>query len=307
MRIAITMGDPGGIGPEVAIKAACDPRVIRACEPVVIGDSAVLERAAGGPERTGRAGRSSAPTRTGGAAAGRAIEEAVRLALAGEVAGVVTAPVSKQSLALAGYGMVGHTEIIAGLTGARRYAMMMTSPRMRVVFVTTHLPLEEVARTLSARAVLEKIVLARDYLRRFEGARSPRIAVCGLNPHCGEGGALSGEERRVIEPAIRKARRAGIRAAGPYPAEVVFGERVAGGFAAIVAMYHDQGMIPIKMREPEEVVNITIGLPIVRTSPGHGTAFDIAGKGVADPRSMIRATLECVRLAKRLRQGDKRS
>lgn len=303
-RIAITMGDPGGIGPEVAIKAACDRRVIRACEPVIVGDRRVLERVARGLGRSGVAG---APTRAGGAAAGRAIEEAVRLALAGEVGGVVTAPVSKQSLALAGYGMVGHTEIIAGLTGARRYAMMMTSPGMRVVFVTTHLPLERVARSLSTRVVFEKIALARDYLRRFEGERAPRIAVCGLNPHCGEGGALSDEERRVIEPAIRKARRAGIRAEGPYPAEVVFGERRAGDFAAIVAMYHDQGMIPIKIRDPEDVVNVTIGLPIARTSPGHGTAFDIAGKGVADPTSMVRAVLECVRLAKRLRQGDKRS
>jgi 4-hydroxythreonine-4-phosphate dehydrogenase len=304
VKIAITLGDPAGIGPEVAIRAAGDPRVIRACTPVIVGDRGVIERAVRGPRSARVMGR---PSKAGGASAGRAIEEAVRMALGGEVGGLVTAPVSKQSLALAGYGMVGHTEIIGGLTKARRYAMMMVSPRMRVVLATTHLPLERVGQSLTARGVFDKIAAAWDHLRRFEGLRRPRIAVCGLNPHCGEGGALGAEELRVIEPAIRNARQAGIDATGPYPAEVVFGEGLAGSFAAIVAMYHDQGMIPIKIREPGEVVNVTIGLPIVRTSPGHGTAFDIAGKGVADATSMTRAILECARLARRMRQCDKRS
>jgi 4-hydroxythreonine-4-phosphate dehydrogenase len=328
-RIAITMGDPGGIGPEVALKAAAGAAVLRVCEPLVLGDLDHLDAVArglgiavvpdtgsgcggGGCHRAVRVidtggvlrkvtyGR---PSVQGGRAAGAAIEGAVEAALAGGAAGICTAPVSKESLALAGYGMVGHTELLAKLTGTRRYAMMLARGGLRVVFATTHVPVSRVAASLRRSGLVGKMAMACEFLRGCEGIRRPRLGVCCLNPHCGEGGRLGGEEKTIIAPAVRAARKRGISAEGPFPADSIFGKSLATGFDAIVAMYHDQGMIPLKMMSQEEVVNITLGIPVVRTSPGHGTAFDIAGGGTADHRGMVRAIVECARIAVRMRHA----
>jgi 4-hydroxythreonine-4-phosphate dehydrogenase len=341
--VAITMGDPGGVGPEVALKAACDPRVRAASGPVLVGDAAFLSRLArrlglrvrlvsiapgrgplevasgagwlpvidtGGLRRAPAVGR---PGRVGGLAAVGAIREAVRLCLVGRVGGIVTAPVSKQSFALAGQGLVGHTELIAGLTRTKRYAMMMKNRDLRVVLATTHVPLAEVASRITAADLVVKLRLTHQYLTRYAGLRRPRIAVCGLNPHAGEGGKLGREERLVIGPAVMRARRAGIAVEGPLPADSLFGSAGIARYDAVVAMYHDQGIIPVKMGDPGGVVNVTLGIPLVRTSPGHGTAFDIAGQGVASSESMVAAVLECAAMAvasvpgRRRRDKERRS
>jgi 4-hydroxythreonine-4-phosphate dehydrogenase len=326
-RIAISMGDPAGIGPEVTLKAVCDARVRKACLPIVIGDPRFLRnlarrlRVASQIKRAGdhagvgqdevvvvEKGRVpqgfliGRPSKEGGAVAGGAVEKAVELALSGGVDGMVTGPVSKESFELAGYGMVGHTELIARLTGRRVYAMMIVRGRLRVVFATTHLSLRSVARSLTKRGLLEKISLAGAYLTSYMGIDRPSIGVACLNPHCGEGGRLAREEQLVIVPAVEMAKHKGICVGGPYPADSIYRRVLAGRFDAIVVMYHDQGMIPLRLYGHDRVVNITIGIPIVRTSPGHGTAFDIVGKGIASKESMVRAILECARIAKRLRR-----
>lgn len=342
-RIAISMGDPGGIGPEVALKALRDPAVWDACEPILVGDIHFLRNFAGlhrlsvelkprapgasprepkaRPTRAGkviafrelervvrtipvhdgaRVSKSAPlgrPSKAGGAAAGRAIEDAVALAMAREVDGIVTAPISKESLAYAGYGMVGHTELLARLAGAKRYAMMMVNENLRVVFATTHIPLAQVSQSLTVKGLVEKLVLANEYLRRYVGLEDVIMGVCCLNPHCGEGGQLSDEEQTIIEPAVASARRKGLDVHGPYPADSIFWSTEARAFDAILAMYHDQGMIPIKRGDRNRVVNITLGLPFVRTSPGHGTAFDLSGQGRASEESMVNAILVCARIA----------
>lgn len=201
---------------------------------------------------------------------------------------------------MAGYGMVGHTELISRLTGTRSYAMMILRGRLRVVFATTHLKIGDVAGHLSRRSIVEKIDLARRYLPLYLGIENPRIGVTCLNPHCGEGGRLGNEEDRVIRPAVRQAARKGICVEGPYPADSIYKPTFVTRFDAIVAMYHDQGMIPLRLKGHDDVVNVTLGIPCVRTSPGHGTAFDIAGRFTASATSMVKAVLMCARIAKRL-------
>jgi len=323
-EIAISMGDPGGIGPEIALRAASAASVRRACNPLIVGDIDYLDALAGKmglavvpgcgvPSPSGirvadsggiaRKVALGKPSPQGGRAAGAAIEMAVDLAVSGEAAGIVTAPVSKESLALAGYGMVGHTEVLARLTGTKRYAMMLARKGLRVIFATTHIPIRAVARRLLTGDIVEKMAIGDKYLKSYMGVRRPKLGVCCLNPHCGEGGVLSGEEKSIIIPAIRLARRRGINVDGPHAADSIFGKNLASGFDAVVAMYHDQGMIPLKMVRQEEVVNITLGIPIVRTSPGHGTAFDIASRYAADYRGMVTATVECARIAKRMKHA----
>jgi 4-hydroxythreonine-4-phosphate dehydrogenase len=319
------MGDVGGIGPEVALKALYRKSVTRACRAVVVGDTVFLRglardlgipvtlrkiadfrRITGDAVHLYDATRLSGevtpgrPSLAAGRAAGKAVDEAVKLALSGPVQGIVTAPVSKQSFALAGYGVVGHTEILARLTHTRNYAMLLMSDRLRVVFATSHVPHRKVAAGLTNRGLLKKIELTDKYLALYLGIRSARIGVTCLNPHCGEGARLGREEREIIEPALKAARDKGICVEGPFPADSIYRPAIADGLDAIIAMYHDQGMIPLKLEGHAEVVNITLGIPVVRTSPGHGTAFDIAGSGKASARSMVGAVLRCVRIVKRL-------
>jgi len=286
-RIGVTMGDPAGIGPEIALAAAADRRVTAVCEPVLYGPLAVAERARFRPgELSAAAGR----------AALDAIERAVADALAGRLDAIATAPVNKEALALAGSAWRGHTELLAHLTGARDVAMMFHSPRLCVVLATVHVPLSAVPRLLTRERVETVLDLAAAHLPRF-GAARPRLALAGLNPHAGEGGLLGTEDRDVLAPAAEAARGRGIDVAGPLPADTVFRQAVDGRFDAVVACYHDQGLIPVKLAAFGEAVNVTLGLPIIRTSVDHGTAFDIAGRGVADAASLVQAVVLAARLA----------
>jgi 4-hydroxythreonine-4-phosphate dehydrogenase len=284
-RIAITLGDPAGIGLEIARKAVADPRVTRACEPVFYGrdDQALFPP-----------GRLSAAS---GQAAYDAIADAVRDAMAGRVQAIATAPISKEAFALAGLPWRGHTDLLAHLTGASQVAMMFYSEPMRVVLATVHVSLAEVAALLTPELVEGVLRLTVRELPRF-GFASPRVGVAGLNPHAGEGGLLGHEEQRVVAPAIERCRADGLDVQGPFPGDTVFVRATRGEFDAVVACYHDQGLIPMKLLAFGKSVNVTLGLPIIRTSVDHGTAFDIAGKGVADPGSLIEAVLLAAKLAK---------
>ena len=283
-RIAITAGDPAGIGPEIAAKAAADARVLSVCEPVIYGPRSVQ----GFPP-----GILSADA---GRAAYDAIREAVGDARRGGVAGIATAPVNKLAFAAAGLPWKGHTDLLAHLTGSPRVAMMFWSEPLKVVLATVHVPLAEVPRMITTDLLHGIIDLTAGELPRF-GVPAPRLALAGLNPHAGESGLLGDEDDRVLKPAVEAATRRGVNIAGPYPGDTVFVRASRGEFDAVIACYHDQGLIPVKLLAFGESVNVTLGLPIVRTSVDHGTAFDIAGKGVADPSSMIAATLLAARLA----------
>jgi 4-hydroxythreonine-4-phosphate dehydrogenase len=283
-RIAITAGDPAGIGPEIAARAAADSRVRAVCEPVIFGPPA---------------GASFAPgvlSADAGRAAYDAICAAVREAQAGRVAAIATAPVNKLAFARAGLPWKGHTDLLAHLTGAQRVAMMFWSERLKVVLATVHVPLAEVPKLVTGELLAGIIDLTARELPRF-GLSSPRLALAGLNPHAGEEGLLGEEDVRVLRPAVDAARDRGIDIGGPYPADTVFVRAARGEFDGVIACYHDQGLIPVKLLAFGESVNVTLGLPIVRTSVDHGTAFDIAGKGIADASSMIAATLLAARLA----------
>jgi len=284
-RIAITTGDPSGIGPEIAAKAAADPRVRAACEPIVYGPS--------GDERFAPGVLSAAA----GRAAYDTLVRAVDAAKVGTVDGLATAPVNKEAFRIAGLPWRGHTDLLAHLTGASHVAMMFHSDELRVVLATIHIPLAEVPRALTQSLMEKTIALTARELPLFDKVQ-PRIAVAGLNPHAGEHGLFGNEEAEVIAPAVAVCRARGVDVSGPFPADTVFVRARRGEFDVVVACYHDQGLIPVKLLAFGRAVNVTLGLPIVRTSVDHGTAFDIAGKGVADPESMIAATLLAARLAR---------
>lgn len=285
-RIAITAGDPAGIGPEIAAKAAADARVLAVCEPIVYGASTGEPFAPG--VLSARAGR----------AAYEAICAAVDDAMRGEVAAVATAPVNKLAFAQAGLPWKGHTDLLAHLTGSPRVAMLFWSEPLKVVLATVHVALADVSRLLTRDLVDGIIDLTADGLAAF-GLPSPRLAMAGLNPHAGEDGLMGVEERDVIAPAVCAARVRGVRIDGPFPADTLFVRAVRGEFDAVIACYHDQGLIPVKLLAFSRAVNVTLGLPIVRTSVDHGTAFDIAGRGVADPSSLIEAVQVAAQLAGR--------
>jgi 4-hydroxythreonine-4-phosphate dehydrogenase len=285
-NIAITMGDPAGIGPEVAERAAADPRVLAACVPRLYGPS-------GGA--TFPPGILSPDS---GRAAYETILRAVEDARNGVVDGVATAPISKEAFRLAGLPWAGHTDLLAHLTGAPHVAMMFYSDALRVVLATVHVALADVPRVLTRELLETTIALTAAELPRF-GIATPRIAVAGLNPHAGEHGLFGREEETVIAPAIANARTRGVNVSGPYAADTLFVRARRGEFDVVVAAYHDQGLIPVKLLAFGKAVNVTLGLPIVRTSVDHGTAFDIAGRGIADPESMIAAVLLAARLATR--------
>jgi 4-hydroxythreonine-4-phosphate dehydrogenase len=284
-RVAITVGDPAGIGPEVAQRAAADPRVVEHCEPVLYGPAA---------------GETFTPGVLS-AAAGRAAYDVIVRAVAdaqrGAVQAVATAPVNKEAFRLAGLEWAGHTDLLAHLTGAKHVAMMFYSEELRVVLATVHIALADVPRALTQTSLEATISLTARELPRF-GIVQPRIAVAGLNPHAGEHGLFGHEEHTAIEPAIEASRDRGIDVSGPYPGDTVFVRARRGDFDVVIACYHDQGLIPVKLVAFGRAVNVTLGLPIIRTSVDHGTAFDIAGKGRADPESMITAVLLAARLAR---------
>src|SRR5687768_8206532 len=283
-RIAITAGDPAGIGPEIAATAAADARVRAVCEPVIYGPD------------SGAAFSPGVLSAEAGRAAYDAICNAVRDAQGGRVAAIATAPVNKLAFSRAGLPWKGHTDLLGHLTGSRRVAMMFWSEPLKVVLATVHVPLREVPAALTRDGLVSVIELTARELPSF-GIERPRLAVAGLNPHAGEDGLMGTEDAEVIAPAVASARARGIDVAGPFPGDTVFVRAAAGEFDAVIACYHDQGLIPVKLLAFGESVNVTLGLPIIRTSVDHGTAFDIAGRNIADPSSMIAATLLAARLA----------
>lgn len=333
--VAITMGDPAGVGPEVVVKALKDPKVRDACRPLVVGDLSVLERAMepgkrypwrwavwvkGAPlARTGadlpiypvtslkaHACRAGSPSRAGGEAAYRYIRESFELVRSGVANAIATAPISKSGLHLAGHLYPGHTELLAELAGAKAARMMLVGTELKVVLVTVHLRLASVARELTRERVRLTLELTHQALRRHFGIRRPRLAVAALNPHAGEEGIFGREERAIILPAVQSARRKGIDARGPLAADSLFHARARKSYDACVCMYHDQGLIPLKLLHFFDGAALTLGLPFVRTSVDHGTAYDIAGKNLADGSSMKAAILLAARLARRNLSGKVR-
>jgi len=318
--IAVTMGDPAGIGPEVIVKALADDEIAGLASYVVLGDQGAfdvqgvrnplqgvpdtlrcdshiaLEDFANAPPEAIAARR---PTTEGGRASVDYIERAVRMCLAGEADAMVTAPISKAALKMAGAPYPGHTELLADRTGAARHAMMFASPRLRVTLVTIHRSLRSVLDTLTPEAVRDAVDLTHRALTDWFGLDRPRIALAGVNPHASEGGLFGDEEARILEPALETVRGEGVDCAGPLPADTVFLRAAEGAFDAVVAVYHDQGLIPVKLLGFHDAVNLTLGLPIVRTSVDHGTAYDIAGQAKADPGSMKAAIRLAVKIAER--------
>jgi 4-hydroxythreonine-4-phosphate dehydrogenase len=289
-RVAITVGDPSGIGPEIALKAASHARVVEVCEPVIYGPTDAPALAA-------------FPVGVVDAASGRAaydlIVRAVADARAGRVDAIATAPVSKSAFAAAGLPWRGHTDLLAHLCGldASDVAMLFWSDTLRVVLATVHIPLSEVPRAITTDSLVRTIALTAASLPSF-GIAQPRIAVAGLNPHAGEDGLLGPEDAAVIAPAVKQTRERGLDVSGPYPADTLFVRAARGDFDVVIAMYHDQGLVPVKLAAFGKSVNVTIGLPIVRTSVDHGTAFDIARRGVADEGSLVEAIVLAARLAR---------
>jgi 4-hydroxythreonine-4-phosphate dehydrogenase len=324
--IAITMGDPCGIGPEIIIKALQSPAVTTICVPFVIGDRLAMERAlasSGSPftiheirhtedARNAPVGTVSLrelsslteadmqygrPTQASGDAAFRFICAAARLCLDGSAAAMVTAPISKEALNRAGHDYPGHTELLAELCGMDTYVMMLAGDVLRVSLVTIHEALRDVPGLISFDKVLTTIRITADGVRRLTGVTRPRLAVLAINPHCGEGGLFGSEEREIISPAVAAAQAEGIDAVGPLSADTLFHFAQQGQYDGVVAMYHDQGLIPLKMLHFDDGVNITLGLPIIRTSVDHGTAYDLAGTGRASEKSLLAAVRMAVGLA----------
>ena len=303
-RLAVTLGDPRGIGPEIthrALESSLNADVTLVGPDDLIEGIPAARRIGVGPWGAGSGEDADhARARKAGLLAGRAIEAATRLAMTGEVDGIVTAPVNKHALHLGGFAWPGHTEWLAHLAGDVDVAMMLASDRLRVVLVTTHIALRDVPARLTADAIVRTARVTASALTRWWGIASPRIALCALNPHAGESGLFGDEEARVMAPAVKTA---GI--AGPFPADTVFVRAMRGQFDAVLAPYHDVGMTAIKVASFGEAVNVTLGLPFVRTSPDHGTAFDIAGQGKADASSMRQALEMAVELCDRAGRAGK--
>jgi len=323
--IGITMGDPGGIGPEVVVKALADPAIRRLAKFIIFGLDEPLEYAADlcevepfwyrfpheklsrdYPRQVSVADYDeySAPSwlhtssRLSGEASMRFCLDAIDAARDGLIDAVVTAPISKTSWTLAGGKWPGHTEMLADRCKSPRKAMMFVAGNLKLALATIHEALFEIRHKFTIGCVFEPIDLLNTALKDYFGIAKPRIAVCGLNPHAGEDGQFGDEEERIIKPALLLAQEVGINCMGPFPADSLFAHAVHGEYDGVVAMYHDQGLIPVKMLAFDSAVNVTLGLPIIRTSPAHGTAFDIAGKGVASAESMKAAIRTAVEMAK---------
>jgi 4-hydroxythreonine-4-phosphate dehydrogenase len=323
--IGITMGDAGGIGPEIIVKALADPMIRRLAKFVIFGLDEQLEYAADlaeiapfwlrhphekisrdYPRQVVIADYDEysvpawvhAPTRASGEASMRFCLDAIDAARDGLIDAVVTAPISKTSWHLAESPWTGHTEMLADRCKSLRKVMMFIAGPLKLALATIHEPLFEIRHKFTIGCVFEPIDLLDMTLKQYFGIPKPHIAVAGLNPHAGEDGQFGDEEKRIISPAILLAQEAGIHCTGPYPADTLFYHAAQGAYDGVVAMYHDQGLIPVKMAAFDKAVNVTLGLPIIRTSPGHGTAFDIAGKGIANPNAMKEAIRVAVQMAK---------
>jgi len=323
-RIGVTMGDPAGIGPEVVLKAVAEREVLDACLPVIVGDAQLLAHTArtldlqcgyeivrrgeplpeewAGPliyhlDNIGASVQPGVESGACGRAAAQYIEAAVELCGSGALDAISTAPINKRALFLGGYSFPGHTEFLAHLTGAEDCAMAFVASNLRIVLISTHVPLAQAIRLVEKDRIVRVVRLTNRELKRW-GIAAPRVAVAALNPHGAEGGLFGVEESAEIIPAVEACREEGIDAAGPFSADTVFLRGSRGEFDAVVSCYHDQAMIPVKCLSFGEAVNVTLGLPFIRTSVDHGTAFDIAGRGVAEHSSMVAAITLAARLAR---------
>ncbi len=324
--LAITMGDPSGIGPEVVLKALGHPDVYDRCNPLVIGDRRILERAMSALDSAPLQIEDAGPLATtvfqpgtvtlvdlanadpakcpfgeispvSGKAAVEYVFAACDMAMAGEVAAIVTAPLNKAAMFAAGFHYAGHTELLTERTGAEKVSMLLIGPSLRVVHVSTHVGLTEAIRRVTRQRVMDVIQIAYDACRAL-GIAQPRIAVAGLNPHASEGGLFGNEEATEIEPAIAEMRARGMDVSDPQPPDTVFLRATQGVYDIVVAMYHDQGHIPMKLLAFDSGVNVSLGLPVIRTSVDHGTAFDIAGRGIAREESMLAAIDVAIQMVK---------
>src|SRR5919198_2273560 len=336
-RVGVTMGDPAGIGPEVVLKAVAEREVLEACVPVIVGDARLLAHTARtlglqcgyeivrrdesqpsdweslpgdwyGPiiyhlDNIGTAVEPGVESAEAGRAAAEYIEAAVELCAAGAVDAISTAPINKRALFLGGYAFPGHTEFLAHLTGSDECAMAFVAANLRVVLISTHVPLAEAIRLVEKDRIVGVVRLTERELRRWGVAR-PRIAVAALNPHGAEGGLFGVEEAAEIAPAVEACRAAGLEVSGPHSADTVFLRASRGEFDAVVSCYHDQAMIPVKCLSFGEAVNVTLGLPFIPTSVDHGTAFDIVGRGLAEHSSMVAAITLAAELARREPSGS---
>ena len=310
----ITMGDPSGVGPEVILKALNNAEVKGLADFLVIGDSFVFRKTQSARRTTQGLplidlqnlsyknfafGRARAEY---GKAAMEYLQEAVKLIKLRKIDCLVTAPICKEAINLAGYKFSGQTEFIASAFGIKDAVMMLANKRLKVALVTRHIPLKDVSKNLNKITILKTITITAGSLKSIFNIKNPRLTVCGLNPHASDNGLLGNEEKRLITPAIKKAKAKRIMISGPFPADTVFTKIASDNIDAVICMYHDQGLIPLKLLGFKEAVNITLGLPFVRTSPGHGTAFDIAGKDKADPASFIEAVRLAVKCTQNLRR-----
>ncbi|MCC6501891.1 MAG: 4-hydroxythreonine-4-phosphate dehydrogenase PdxA [Deltaproteobacteria bacterium] len=312
--IAVTMGDPAGVGPEILIKALNDARVKKAASVMAVGDLGVLREAAKKLRLKGPSDEQvisvtnldlkklkiGKPSKLSGEASVAFIEEALYMTAIGDADAFVTCPISKEAVKKAGFTFPGHTEFIAHLTGTEDFVMMLGGKDLKVVLVTIHESLKKVPSLITTESVLKTISITDKAFKNDFGLKKPRIAVCGLNPHAGEAGMFGDEDKNIIEPAVRKARKAGIDAVGPLPSDTVFYRAVRKKeFDVVVAMYHDQGLGPLKLMHFDDGVNATLGLPVIRTSVDHGTAFDIAWQGKASHESLVAAIEMAAQMAVR--------
>ncbi|MDY7032948.1 MAG: 4-hydroxythreonine-4-phosphate dehydrogenase PdxA [Thermodesulfobacteriota bacterium] len=325
--IGITMGDPAGVGPEIIVKALADPELFKVCTPLILGDSGVISKTAnnlgvdiriqvteGIKDEKYQVGfihilnlshidmNTLVPGRSDeryGKAVVDYISFGTRLALNGQIAAITTAPINKELMHKAGYTYAGHTELFAELTNTKDFVMMLAGEKLKVALVTTHCRLKDVADLLDVQKIFSTINITDHSLKKYFAIQKPRIAVASLNPHGGEGGVFGDEEQRIIFPAVEKARNMGIDASGPLPSDTLFYFTAQGDYDAVVCMYHDQALIPLKLLSFQDAVNITLGLPIIRTSVDHGTAYDIAGTGNANAASLKNAVKLAASMARR--------
>ncbi|HMK74723.1 MAG TPA: 4-hydroxythreonine-4-phosphate dehydrogenase PdxA [Thermodesulfobacteriota bacterium] len=323
--VGITMGDPTGIGPEIIVKALSMEEPFHACRLIVFGDLEVLSRAIRIqnlsatievieriPEDGYLPGKIflfpvsrldittipfGKPDRACGEAMVKYIEEAVKWVTKGALDAITTCPINKHAMNAAGYSFPGHTELLAHLSGSSPVTMMFLGSKWKIVLVTTHLPLNDVSAAITASRILSTLRLTDEGMKKYFGISHPKMAVLGLNPHCGEEGLLGEEEKKEVVPAITEARSLGMNVEGPFPADSFFNLSGRSTFDAVISMYHDQGLIPIKMIDFKGAVNFTLGLPFIRTSVDHGTAYDLAGKGLADPSNLVKAILTAANLS----------
>ena len=314
--IGVTMGDPAGIGPEISLKALMNPRIYELCRPIIIGDYKLLEdlraklsfkaslrRISSPEEASGRPGtidiidlnnvdqstfRFGVATAEGGRASAEYLRKAVDLALQGKIDAIATCPINKQAIRLAGIPFIGHTEMLGALCGVKDPLMMFWVRGVKIFFLTRHVPLAEAVKAVKKERIVNAVTRISSELQRL-GIDRPLIAIAALNPHAGDGGLIGDEEEREIIPAVKELQRMGVNAVGPIPADSVFHKAFEGGYDAVLSLYHDQGHIAAKTADFYGTVSVTLGLPFIRTSVDHGTAYDIAGKGIANPKSLEEA------------------